>query len=131
MRTHVHWTLSVFGIVLFVFALLCSAFAQSAPKNPPPSYIANPANFTLLAENDQFKVIPEKKPVGFRDAWHSHLPLAGYNLTDCHQRIYTPDGEVREATAKAGSVFLRPAEPSHSTENIGTAECDQILVERK
>jgi hypothetical protein len=100
-------------------------------NNVPPSYVADPAVYTLIIENDQFRVIIAKKPVGHRDAWHSHLPAAVYDLTDCDHRIYTPDGKTIEIRQQAGRAYLQPAIPSHSTENIGTAECDQIIVERK
>jgi hypothetical protein len=106
------------------------ANAQTS-NNVPPSYVADPAVYTLIIENDQFRVIIAKKPVGHRDAWHSHLPAAVYDLTDCDHRIYTPDGKTIEIRQQAGRAYLQPAIPSHSTENIGTAECDQIIVERK
>ncbi len=93
--------------------------------------MADSAVYKLVSENDQFRVIMATKAVGQRDAWHSHLPNTVYDLTDCQHRIYTPDGKTIENTAKAGSVFLQSAIPSHSTENIGTAECRQLIVERK
>ncbi len=131
MNRYVRWVLPVAVIAFFIPACAGALFAQAAPKDAPPSYVADPAVYKLITENDQFRVIIAKKPVGHRDAWHSHLPNVVYDLTDCDHRIYTPDGKTMENTAKAGSTFLQPAIPSHSTENIGTAECDQIIVERK
>jgi hypothetical protein len=96
------------------------AFAQAAPKEAPPSYVADPAVYKLVEENNLFRVIMVTKPAGSRDAWHSHLP-----------NNYTPDGKHTESTRKAGSVLLQPAIPSHSLENIGKAECKQLIVERK
>ena len=101
-----------------------------AQMNAPPSYVANPANYKVIGENDLFRVILEKKPVGVRDPWHSHLDSAVYNLTDCHQRSYLPDGTTREVTREKGSVVWQSA-MTHSTENIGTSECVMLLVERK
>ena len=129
-RYNVH-ALTLLAGVTAVGTLTGSAFGQEAPKHAPPAYVADPAVYKLLGENDQFLVIMAKKPAGNRDAWHSHLPLTAYNLTDCHQRIYTPDGKSSEVTYKAGTVIFHGAVPSHSVENIGTAECDQLIVERK
>jgi hypothetical protein len=105
------------------------ASAQTS-SNAPPSYVANPANYKVIGENDLFRVILEKKPVGVRDPWHSHLDSAVYNLSDCHQRIYRSDGTTREVTLETGSVVWQSA-MTHSTENIGASECEMLLVERK
>jgi hypothetical protein len=131
MRTCTSRTLPILEIVLFVAGLICGGFAQTAPKNAPPSYIADPAAYKLLGENDQFLVVMSKKLAGNRDKWHSHLPNVVYNLTDCHLRIYTPDGKTKELNPKAGSLVFQPAIQSHSAENIGSSECDQLIVERK
>lgn len=106
-------------------------FAQGAPKKAPPSYVADPAVYKLIDQNDQFLVIMVQRPVGHRDAWHSHLPNAVYNLTECANRTYTPDGKTRDTKREAGSTVLQPAIPSHALENIGKTECTQIIVERK
>jgi hypothetical protein len=115
--------------VLLQTTMLAPASAQ-ASQDAPPSYVADPV-YTLLSENDQFRVIMAKRPVGHRDAWHSHLPQASYNLTECPSRAYLPDGTAQDFALKAGAVQLVPAIPSHALENIGTAECDQLIVERK
>ena len=101
-----------------------------ASNTAAPSYVANPANYKVIGENDLFRVILEKKPVGVRDPWHSHLDSAVYNLTDCHQMVYLPDGTTRERTLEKGSVVWQAA-MTHSTENIGTSVCVMLLVERK
>jgi len=101
------------------------------PQNAPPSYVADPAVYKLVGENDQFRIIMSTKAVGQRDAWHSHFANTVYAMTDCHLRTYTPDGQSRESNRSAGSAYLQPAIPSHSAENIGTAECRQLIVERK
>jgi ketosteroid isomerase-like protein len=97
----------------------------------PPSYVAAPAVYKLIGENDQFRVIKGKWAPGQRDAWHSHLPLTAYALTDCSTRMYTPDGKTTEIQMKAGSAGLLPVIPSHSAENIGTTACEILIVERK
>ena len=125
----IRYALIAAALALFVFA--CGAFAQQAPKSAPPSYVADPAVYKLIAQNDQFLVIKATWAVGQRDKWHSHLPLAVYPLTDCQSRLYTPDGKSMEITQKAGSVAFLPVVPSHSAENIGTSACEILIVERK
>jgi hypothetical protein len=131
MRTCILRTVLISRVVLFVAGLTCGVFAQTVTNNAPPSYVADPAAYKLLGQNEQFLVVMSKKLAGSRDKWHSHLPNVVYNLTDCHLRIYTPDGKSKELNPKAGSVVFQPAIPSHSAENIGSAECDQLIIERK
>jgi len=131
MNRDTRWVLSIAVITFFIVGCVGGAFAQAAPKEAPPSYVADPAVYKLLGENDQFLVIMVTKPVGNRDKWHSHLPNTVYQLTDCHQRIYWPDGKTTESTRKAGTVLFQAAIPSHSAENIGKAVCKQLIVERK
>jgi ketosteroid isomerase-like protein len=121
----------IWQCVLFQTTLIAApTSAQATGKDAPPSYVANPANYKVIGENDLFRVILETKPVGFRDVLHSHLDSAVYLLTDCHQRTYLPDGNTREGTREKGSVVWQAA-MAHSTENIGTSECVMVLVERK
>jgi hypothetical protein len=120
----------VWQVVLFQSTNIAEPSSAQASNNAPPSYVANPANYKVIGENDLFRVILEKKPVGVRDPWHSHLDSAVYLLTDCHQRTYMPDGTTRETTREKGSVVWQAA-MTHSTENLGTSECVMLLVERK
>jgi hypothetical protein len=120
----------VWQTVLFQNTNIAQPANAQASNNAPPSYVANPANYKVIGENDLFRVILEKKPVGVRDPWHSHFDSAVYNLTDCHQVIYLPDGTTREVTREKGSVVWQSA-MTHSTENIGASECEMLLVERK
>ena len=123
---------ALIAVALVLFASTCIAFAQGAPKNAPPSYVADPAVYKLIGENEQYVVIMAERPVGHRDVWHSHLPQqVTYMLTDCDNRIYTPDGKTTDSHLKKGSVRFGSGEPSHALENIGKAECDQLIVEHK
>ena len=126
--------LAVVILALIAPALLLSQTGKAEQPertaNAPAAYIANPTNYKLLGENDLFLVILETKPVGVRDVWHSHMAGAVYYLTDCHQRVYMPDGTSREATREKGSVSWQSA-TAHSTENLGTADCVMLVVERK
>ena len=124
---------SVVGTALFVAVSTCGAFAQAGPQTAPLSYVAEPSTYKLLSENDQFRVIDVHRPAGHRDAWHSHSPAVVYGLTDCQTRLHFPDGKTAggDAPTKAGTVIFNPAVASHAAENTGTAECHQLIIERK
>jgi hypothetical protein len=110
---------------------LCTV-APALAQNAPPSYIAAPDVYKLVSENEQFRVILATWKPGQRDAWHSHLgPSAVYRLTDCSNRAHTPDGKVGGRSGKRGDVAFNAVIPSHSLENIGTTECQVVIVERK
>lgn len=133
MKTSVQQTSLVLGSTLWLAASACGALAQRAPANAPLSYVADPKVYHLISENDQFRVVEVTRPAGYRDASHSHgKATVVYNLADCQTRLYTPDGKTTGgAPAKAGSVVYNGPIASHSAENIGSAECRQILVELK
>lgn len=122
----------------FVLASLATAGWLVIPgslqaQGLPPSYVAAADVYKLVAENDQFRVILATWKPGQRDAWHSHAsPLLSYRLTDCKARVHTPDGKFRDASRDAGTVSFSPTSiASHSFENVGTAECRDLIVERK
>jgi hypothetical protein len=105
-----------------------SVSAQDAPL----SYKASSEVYKLLAENSEFRVVLATWKPGQHDVQHSHSAGVVYRLTDCRARLYGPDGKVLgEGDAKAGSVVLQDAIGSHSFENIGTSDCQTLLVERK
>lgn len=117
-----------FALGAAALSLACSAAAQDAPL----SYLAAPAVYKLLAEDANFRVILATWQPGQKDVQHSHSATAAYRLTDCSTRATGADGKVLgEGSAKAGTAALQGTINSHSLENIGTAECRILLVERK
>ena len=54
-----------------------------------------------------------------------------YALTDCSRRFHFTDGKSNDANFKKGTVFLQDPVLSHSFENIGSATCELLLVEKK
>lgn len=109
-------------------AISTPALAQTAP----PSYKASPDIYKLISENEHFRVFLVTWKAGQRDAWHSHPgPLVAYRLTDCNSRSHTPDGKTQERASKRGDVGYNPIIASHSVENIGTADCQILIVEKK
>jgi hypothetical protein len=121
---------------LTVASIICAAVAvttaATADGTAPLSYIADPAVYKLLGENETFRVVLATWKPGQRDAYHSHSELVAYRLTDCKGRGYRSDGTVAgEGDNKLGSLRFQKAVASHSVENIGSTECRVLIVERK
>lgn len=113
-------------------AIAPAVLAQAAPAAPAPSYEAEPGVYKLLSENDPFRVVLATWKPGRRDAWHAHAGAAAvYRLTDCKALIHTPDGKSRNNDSKAGGASFNPPVVSHSFENVGTNECQAVIVERE
>ncbi len=119
------WATGVCGSALLGLA------APVLAGDAPPSFEANPDVYKVLAENDEMRVVLATWKPGHKDKSHSHPMAAVYTITDCNARIATPDGKVREVNLKAGAARVNPAVSSHTFENVGKTECQQVLVERK
>jgi len=104
------------------------AFAQSAP----PTYQGDPDVYKVIFEDQNFRVIAATRKKAVHDKSHGHpLPSVVYNVTDCTTKLYAADGKTSENSAKAGTASAVPVIASHSAENIGPTDCQQIFVERK
>jgi oxalate decarboxylase/phosphoglucose isomerase-like protein (cupin superfamily) len=120
-------------------ALVCSvcglAFIgvplTSQADEVPASFQASPDVYKVLAENDEMRIgVATWKP-GQKDNSHSHPKAAFYTVKECHARITASDGKVKEVNNKAGTARINPPVKSHTFENIGTTECQQVFVELK
>jgi len=111
--------------------MLAGMALWSVADEAPPSYTASPEVYKVLAENDEMRVVLATWPAGYKDKSHSHPRAAFYTTKDCHARITTPDGAVKEVNNKAGSARINPAVKSHTFDNIGKTECQQVFVELK
>lgn len=122
-------TLASSAIVL-MFLASSAVLAQEAP----PTYRGDPDVYKLVFENQDFRVIEAIRKKGVRDKLHSHpAPSIVYFLTDCKGQQFGPDGKPLGAPneAKAGTVRAVPIVKAHSAENLGSADCHQIFIERK
>jgi len=118
-------------IVLGTVALLSTA-SSAAAQNAPPTYDADPSVYKIILENENFRVIEAIRKPGVHDKVHSHpVPSVVIELSDCTGKLYNADGTTRVNNNKAGAVAAVPIIASHSAENIGTTDCDEIFVERK
>jgi len=110
-----------------LLGVACAAGAGDAP----PSFQASPEVYRVLAENDDLRVVLATWQPGQKDGSHSHPIAAVYTVKACDARITAADGKVREVHNKAGSARVNNPVKSHTFENIGTSECQQVLVEKK
>lgn len=115
-----------------VAAVLALSPLVSVAEDAPLSNVANPGIYKVLQENDEFRVVLATWKPGQRDELHSHPANATYTLTPCHARVWGPDGKVQgRADRAAGDALLQPHIAAHSFENIGSSECQILIVERK
>ena len=125
-------TMFIMAVVLGVSLAFALGAVQVMAGDVEPSYKADPAVYKVIAENEHFRVIISTWKPGQRDAMHSHEgPLAGYRLTDCNLKVYTPDGKSKAREAKAGEALFNPVIAAHSVENVGASECKLVIVEKK
>lgn len=121
--------------ILFAAAVACSTVGVpviAAADEAPPSYIASPGIYKVIAENAKYRVILATWKPGQRDEWHSHPTGANYALNDCGtHRVHTPDGKFTDISKKAGDARMMGVIPSHAVENTGTADCTQVIFEPK
>jgi hypothetical protein len=120
------------AFILSVTALVLTASYAALAQTALPTYQGDPDVYKIIFEDQNFRVIATTRKKGVHDKEHGHpVPSVVYNITDCTTKTYTPDGKTSEVTRKAGSASAVPVIPSHSAENIGSADCQQIFVERK
>jgi hypothetical protein len=118
-----------------VLILSATAFALTGSlavfaQNAPPTYQGDPEVYKVIFEDQNFRVIATTRKKGVHDKSHGHpLPSVVYNITDCTTKTYAPDGKTSEIVRKAGTANAVPVIPSHSAENTGAADCEQIFVE--
>jgi hypothetical protein len=122
-----HCTTLALSVLAAVWAST-AAIAQTAE----PTYKGDPDVYKVIFEDQNFRVIDVNRKKGVRDKPHAH-PVPGiiYNVTDCSTKLVTPDGQSRDNVAKAGTASATPVVASHTAENTGSADCHQVIVERK
>lgn len=118
-------------LALSTMALLFVASSGLA-QNAPPTYEGDPDVYKVIFEDQNFRVIAVTRKKGVHDKVHGHpVPSVSYNITDCTTKQYAADGKASESTNKAGTARAIPVISSHSAENTGPADCQQLFVERK
>jgi len=113
---------------IFLFGVAPIALAQNAP----PSYQGDPDVYKVIFEDANFRVISINRKKGVTDKPHGHpVPGVIYNVTDCSTKLRAANGQIRDAISKAGTANTTPIVASHTAENTGSADCHQIIVEKK
>lgn len=103
-------------------------FAQEIPGGPE----ASPDIYHIIAEDELMRVVLITWPPGARDNWHGHPATSVYYVTDCHVRIFFPDGSQQDLQRVAGTGRARSRPViSHSVQNIGDKECRIVHTEIK
>jgi hypothetical protein len=89
--------------------------------------------YKVIFEDQNFRVISATWKAGTTDKPHTHpLPSVIYSLTDCTQKLHAADGQTRDINSKAGASTAVPVIPQpHTAQNVGSADCRAIFVERK
>lgn len=108
-------------------AWLGLATAPGAAQDPVPLY---PANYQVMIDNPQARVMDFKLRRGDREVMHMHPAHVLYVLTGFRIRFTFPDGTTRVRETKAGEVLYSEA-VMHSPENIGDTDAHGLLIELK
>jgi beta-alanine degradation protein BauB len=110
---------------------LAAAFPAAA-QDVPPSHVANPDIYKVIAQDERYIAMEVTWKAGQKDNMHSHPKgLVVHFLTDCHGRTTTRDGKTNESKRKAGETLTVGPVVAHTFENLGKADCKHLHVEAK
>lgn len=113
-------------------AILAGMASGAAAQTAEPTFKGDPSVYKLIFEDANFRVIEATRKPGVHDKAHGHpSPSVVYFLTDCPTKTYDAAGKASQSDGKAGTARAVPVIPSHSAENVGTADCRQLFVEKK
>lgn len=120
---------------IFTSFLLASAAALAEPApattGPVDGLVSAPANFELMLENDQVRVLRYTLPPGTRDHWHTHPARVGHVLSGAKIRVTRADGSYADHDEKTGDTYWGEYSPLHDTLNLDTKPYIALLVEVK
>jgi beta-alanine degradation protein BauB len=97
-----------------------------------PDVLKAAANaYTLLMENEKVRVLAIRLKPGEKAPMHNHPSNhVVYVMKDAKFKLTFPDGKSGDFDLKAGKAVWMEA-GSHATENIGTSEGHNLVVEVK
>ncbi len=99
----------------------------AAAQDPVPIY---PANYKVLIENEQVRVMDFRLRKGDTEDFHSHPAHVLYVLEPFRIRFRFPDGRTGMREVKAGEVLFSET-VTHSPANVGETDAHGILIELK
>ena len=104
--------------------------AEKGKTEWPDPAIAAKDVYKLVMENDRVRVFDVRFKPGQKAVMHRHPDHVVYILVDGKFKITLPDGNSQEFPLKAGQALWMGAGP-HATENVGTTEAHNLVVELK
>ena len=108
--------------------------AAAAKRNPKLDPLAaDRGRNTLIFENDQVRVFRNKLAAGAHEKWHEHAGAgrAVVLLTPISARVEAANGEVSPMNGAPGDAFWREGAIKHRGTNLGSRECEMVIVEVK
>ena len=90
----------------------------------------DPKHYTVEFENDEVRVLRIKYGPGEKSVMHSHARGYVFFVTDYEATFTLPDGQIIEASGKAGSTMWTDA-AQHLPQNIGKYPMEVVQVEFK
>src|SRR3984885_15623417 len=89
--------------ILAVVATGLMSPSIAVAQDAPPSYVADPGVYTLILDNEKFRVTRAVWRPGRLDAPHSHpIPSVVYPLTNCTIKLTSADGTTRIVNTRVG-----------------------------
>jgi quercetin dioxygenase-like cupin family protein len=86
--------------------------------------------YKLLMDNDRVRVFDVHFKRGQKAVMHRHPDHVVYVLADGTLKLTLPDGHSQVIPLKAGQSMWIAAGP-HETENVGTTEAHNLVIELK
>ena len=118
--------------VVFVVAIVLFGAPSAVAQNAPPTYEADPSVYKVIFEDPAFRVIAATWKAGVTDKSHSHpVSSVAYWVTDCALKLTSADGKTVNLNPKAGTSMAVPITASHTAQNVGSTDCQAVLIERK
>ncbi len=118
------------AVVGAIFLLASAVYAGTRPAPSQDVVKVASDSHTVLLENDHVRVLAVHFKPGQVASMHSHPDNVSYFLTDGRLKITFADGKVVERSPKAGTALWSDA-VTHTAENIGTTDFQQIQIELK
>lgn len=120
-------TIRFAGAALATAALVGCAGAPIHELGPTDT---DPDKYKVVFENEHVRVLRYHDTPGTKTALHRHPDSFLYALGPFRRRLTFADGKTKEVELAAGGFLWVPAQ-SHIGENVGTTDCDVLLVEPK
>jgi beta-alanine degradation protein BauB len=114
-------------MVALALSVTAALPALAGAQDPVPIY---PANYKVLVENEQVRVMDFRLRKGDSEDFHSHPAHVLYVLEPFKIRFRFPDGRTGMREVKGGEVLFSEA-VTHSPVNVGETDAHGILIELK